>query len=70
MLQKGTESLPQPSCTKGKEDIKKRSSGKCSENAVQKAGMKGPVSLKQTKIKNPKHRTGMQKDRITFRIYI
>ncbi|XP_074891477.1 cilia- and flagella-associated protein 36 isoform X1 [Buteo buteo] len=42
MLQKGTESLPQPSCTKGKEDIKKRSSGKCSENAVQKAGMKGP----------------------------
>ncbi|XP_010573162.1 PREDICTED: coiled-coil domain-containing protein 104 [Haliaeetus leucocephalus] len=41
-LQKGTESLPQPSCTKGKEDIKKRSAGKCSENAAQKAGMKGP----------------------------
>ncbi|XP_042645224.1 cilia- and flagella-associated protein 36 [Tyto alba] len=41
-LQKGPESLPQPSCTTGKEDIKKRSAGKCSENAAQKAGMKGP----------------------------
>ncbi|KAM6082699.1 cilia- and flagella-associated protein 36 [Chlamydotis macqueenii] len=39
---KGTESSPQPSCTKGKEDVKKRSAGKCSENAAQKAGMKGP----------------------------
>ncbi|NXX22202.1 CFA36 protein, partial [Podargus strigoides] len=37
--QKGTESLPQPSSTRGKEDIKKRSAGKRSE---QKAGMKGP----------------------------
>ncbi|CAM9855278.1 unnamed protein product [Bubo scandiacus] len=41
-LQKGTESSPQPSGTKGKEDSKKRSAGKCSENAAQKAGMKGP----------------------------
>ncbi|NXW05015.1 CFA36 protein, partial [Fregetta grallaria] len=41
-LQTGTESLPQPSCSKGKEDIKKRSAGKRSENAAQKAGMKGP----------------------------
>ncbi|NXT46486.1 CFA36 protein, partial [Pluvianellus socialis] len=41
-LQKGTENLPQPSCTKGKEDIKKKSAGKYSENAAQKAGMKGP----------------------------
>ncbi|KAM9257619.1 cilia- and flagella-associated protein 36 [Cariama cristata] len=41
-LQKGTESLPQLSCTRGKEDIKKRSAGKCSENAAQKAEMKGP----------------------------
>ncbi|XP_075269710.1 cilia- and flagella-associated protein 36 isoform X1 [Opisthocomus hoazin] len=41
-LQKGTESSPQPSCTKGKEDIKKRSAGKCSDNAAQKAGKKGP----------------------------
>ncbi|NWY57315.1 CFA36 protein, partial [Chionis minor] len=41
-LQKGTENLSQPSCTKGKEDIKKKSAGKCSENAAQKAGMKGP----------------------------
>jgi len=48
-LQKGTESSPQPSCTKGKEDIKKRSAGKCSDNAAQKAGKKGPVSLKQTR---------------------
>ncbi|XP_014821867.1 PREDICTED: cilia- and flagella-associated protein 36 [Calidris pugnax] len=37
-LQKG----PQPSCTKGKEDMKKKSAGKCSENAAQKAGVKGP----------------------------
>lgn len=43
-LKKGTENLPQPSSTKGKEDIKKKSAGKCSENAAQKAGMKGPVS--------------------------
>ncbi|NXE05060.1 CFA36 protein, partial [Lophotis ruficrista] len=41
-LPKGTESSPQPSCTKGKEGVKKRSAGKCSENAAQKAGMKGP----------------------------
>ncbi|NWR56524.1 CFA36 protein, partial [Bucorvus abyssinicus] len=40
-LQKGLESLPQPSCTKGKEDAKKRSAGKCAENAAQKAGMRG-----------------------------
>ncbi|NXG09744.1 CFA36 protein, partial [Sakesphorus luctuosus] len=40
--QKGTENLPQPSCAKGKEDTKKRSAGKCSENTVQKAGVKGP----------------------------
>lgn len=44
-VQKGTENLPQPSCcTKGKEDTKKRSAGKGSENTVQKAGVKGPVS--------------------------
>ncbi|NXI44670.1 CFA36 protein, partial [Galbula dea] len=41
-LQKGTESLPQTSCTKGKEDSKKRSAGKCSENAAPRTGMKGP----------------------------
>ncbi|NXT26957.1 CFA36 protein, partial [Syrrhaptes paradoxus] len=41
-LQKGTDSSPQPSCTKRKEDIKKRSAGKCSENSAQKAVMKGP----------------------------
>ncbi|NXH09804.1 CFA36 protein, partial [Bucco capensis] len=45
-LQKGTESLPQTSCTKGKEDPKKRSAGKGAEKATQKAtqkaGMKGP----------------------------
>ncbi|XP_009317865.1 PREDICTED: coiled-coil domain-containing protein 104, partial [Pygoscelis adeliae] len=41
-LQKGTESSPQPSCTKGKDDSKKRSAEKRSENAAQKAGMKGP----------------------------
>ncbi|NXI54772.1 CFA36 protein, partial [Chloroceryle aenea] len=42
LLQKGAESLPQPSSTKGKEDTKKRSAGKGSENAAQKAGTKGP----------------------------
>ncbi|NXS99792.1 CFA36 protein, partial [Jacana jacana] len=41
-LQKGPESLPQPSCTKGKENLKKKPAGKCSESAAQKAGMKGP----------------------------
>ncbi|KAK1195448.1 CFA36 protein, partial [Pygoscelis papua] len=41
-LQKGTESSPQPSCAKGKDDSKKRSAEKRSENAAQKAGMKGP----------------------------
>ncbi|XP_064002077.1 cilia- and flagella-associated protein 36 [Pogoniulus pusillus] len=41
-LQKGPESLPQPSYTRGKEDTKKKSSGKCSEIAAQKAGTKGP----------------------------
>ncbi|XP_071302696.1 cilia- and flagella-associated protein 36 [Agelaius tricolor] len=41
-VQKGTENLPQPSCTKGKEDTKKRSAGKGSENTVQKAGVKEP----------------------------
>ncbi|NXG17768.1 CFA36 protein, partial [Grallaria varia] len=40
--QKRTENLPQPSCAKGKEDTKKRSAGKCSENTAQKAGVKGP----------------------------
>ncbi|NXN94501.1 CFA36 protein, partial [Rhinopomastus cyanomelas] len=40
-LQKGTEGSPQPPCARGKEDTKKKSAGKCSENAVQKAGMKG-----------------------------
>ncbi|XP_009873261.1 PREDICTED: coiled-coil domain-containing protein 104, partial [Apaloderma vittatum] len=41
-LQKGTDCSPQPSSTKGKEDIKKRSAGKHSENAAQKAEPKGP----------------------------
>ncbi|NXG44830.1 CFA36 protein, partial [Psilopogon haemacephalus] len=41
-LQKGPESLAQPSCTRGKEDTKKMSAGKCSENGAQKAGTKGP----------------------------
>ncbi|KAF1622855.1 Cilia- and flagella-associated protein 36, partial [Eudyptes chrysolophus] len=41
-LQKGTESSPRPSCTKGKDDSKKRSAGKHSESAAQKAGMKSP----------------------------
>ncbi|NXC81396.1 CFA36 protein, partial [Cercotrichas coryphoeus] len=41
-VQTGAENLPQPSCTKGKEDTKKRSAGKGSENTVQKAGVKGP----------------------------
>ncbi|XP_053917959.1 cilia- and flagella-associated protein 36 isoform X2 [Cuculus canorus] len=41
-LPKGAESSPQPSQSKGKEEIKKSSAGKCAENAVQKAGMKGP----------------------------
>ncbi|XP_051471999.1 cilia- and flagella-associated protein 36 isoform X1 [Apus apus] len=39
---KGTETTPQPSSTQGKEDSKKRSAGKCSEDAAQKCGMKGP----------------------------
>lgn len=43
-VRKGTENLLQPSCTKGKEDTKKRSAGKSSENTAQKAGVKGPVS--------------------------
>lgn len=68
-LPKGADSSPQPSGTKGKGDSKKRSAGKCPENAAQKAGMKGPVSSKQTR-KNTKHRTRTQKGRITFRIYI
>ncbi|NXC21117.1 CFA36 protein, partial [Corythaeola cristata] len=41
-LQKGRESSAQPSGTRGKDDTKTRSAGKCSENAAQKAGMKGP----------------------------
>ncbi|XP_061317644.1 cilia- and flagella-associated protein 36 [Pezoporus flaviventris] len=41
---KGAESSPQPCGTKGKGDSKKRSAGKCPENAAQKAGMKGPDS--------------------------
>ncbi|NXQ87487.1 CFA36 protein, partial [Nyctibius grandis] len=51
--QKGTESLPQLSGTKGKEDSKKRSAGKCSENAAQKAGTKGPnlSELEQEQLK-------------------
>ncbi|NWS68439.1 CFA36 protein, partial [Crotophaga sulcirostris] len=43
-LPKGAESSPQPARSKGKEDVKKRSAGKCAENAAQKAGMKGPNS--------------------------
>ncbi|NXV48823.1 CFA36 protein, partial [Uria aalge] len=42
LLQKGRESSPQPSGTKGKEDAKKKSAGKHSENTAQKAGMKAP----------------------------
>ncbi|NXL86361.1 CFA36 protein, partial [Alectura lathami] len=38
-LRKGTESSPQP--TKGKEDVKKRASGKRAENTAQKAEMEG-----------------------------
>ncbi|NWI28565.1 CFA36 protein, partial [Sula dactylatra] len=41
-LQKGTGSVPQLSCTKGRDDTEKKSAGKRSENAAQKAGMKGP----------------------------
>ncbi|XP_009474417.1 PREDICTED: coiled-coil domain-containing protein 104, partial [Nipponia nippon] len=41
-LQKGAESFPQPSGTQGKDDMKKKSAGKGSESAAQKAGMKGP----------------------------
>ncbi|NXG68149.1 CFA36 protein, partial [Baryphthengus martii] len=41
-LQKGAESLPQPAGAKGREDSKKKSAGKCSESAAQKAGTKGP----------------------------
>ncbi|XP_054052780.1 cilia- and flagella-associated protein 36 isoform X2 [Rissa tridactyla] len=41
-LQKGTESLPQPPGTKGRDDTKKKSAGKRSENTAQKAGMKAP----------------------------
>ncbi|NWR72738.1 CFA36 protein, partial [Centropus unirufus] len=39
---KGAESSPQLSRSKGKEEIKKRSAGKCAENAAQKPGTKGP----------------------------
>ncbi|NXY88782.1 CFA36 protein, partial [Alcedo cyanopectus] len=41
--QKGAEKPPQPPSTKGKEDTKKRSAGKCPESAAQKAGTKGPT---------------------------
>ncbi|NWY39573.1 CFA36 protein, partial [Sylvia atricapilla] len=54
-VQKGTENLPQPSCTKGKEDTKKRSAGKGSENTVQKAGVKGP-DLSETEKQELKQR--------------
>ncbi|NXU61281.1 CFA36 protein, partial [Horornis vulcanius] len=54
-VQKGTENLPQPSCTKGKEDTKKRSAGKGSENTVQKAGVKGP-DLSETEKQQLKQR--------------
>ncbi|NXS83002.1 CFA36 protein, partial [Erpornis zantholeuca] len=54
-VQKGTENLPQPSCTKGKEDTKKRSAGKGSENTVQKAGVKGP-NLSETEKQQLKQR--------------
>ncbi|XP_008940802.1 PREDICTED: coiled-coil domain-containing protein 104, partial [Merops nubicus] len=40
--QKGPASSPQPSCTKGREDTKKRSAGKGSESTAQNAGIKGP----------------------------
>ncbi|XP_069706328.1 cilia- and flagella-associated protein 36 isoform X2 [Phaenicophaeus curvirostris] len=40
-LPRGAESSPQPSQSKGKEEIKKRSAGKSAESAAQKAGMKG-----------------------------
>ncbi|XP_009081481.1 PREDICTED: coiled-coil domain-containing protein 104, partial [Acanthisitta chloris] len=54
-LQKGTESLPQPSCAKGKEDTKKRSAGKCSENTAQKPAVKGP-NLSETEKQQLKQR--------------
>ncbi|XP_068796017.1 cilia- and flagella-associated protein 36 isoform X1 [Struthio camelus] len=41
LLQKGTESASQPSCTKAKEDTKKRAAGKHSENAAREAGSEG-----------------------------
>ncbi|XP_067149128.1 cilia- and flagella-associated protein 36 [Apteryx mantelli] len=41
LLQKGTESMSQPSCTKVKEDTKKRAAGKDSENAAREAGIEG-----------------------------
>ncbi|NWR83039.1 CFA36 protein, partial [Furnarius figulus] len=53
--QKGTENLPQPSCAKGKEDTKKRSAGKCSENTAQKDGVKGP-NLSETEKQQLKQR--------------
>ncbi|XP_069706327.1 cilia- and flagella-associated protein 36 isoform X1 [Phaenicophaeus curvirostris] len=43
-LPRGAESSPQPSQSKGKEEIKKRSAGKSAESAAQKAGMKGSNS--------------------------
>ncbi|NWZ21792.1 CFA36 protein, partial [Asarcornis scutulata] len=48
-LQKGTESLPQP--TKGKEDIKNRTSEKRSENAAQKARIEGPNLSEEQQLK-------------------
>ncbi|NXO72822.1 CFA36 protein, partial [Phainopepla nitens] len=54
-VQKGTENLAQPSCTKGKEDTKKRSAGEGSENTVQKAGVKGP-DLSETERQQLKQR--------------
>ncbi|NXP48301.1 CFA36 protein, partial [Heliornis fulica] len=39
---KGTESSPQPSCTQGREDPKKRAPGKYSENTGPKPGLQGP----------------------------
>ncbi|NWI95803.1 CFA36 protein, partial [Pitta sordida] len=53
--QKGAENLPQPSCAKGKEDTKKKSAGKCSENTAQKAGVKGP-NLSETEKQQLKQR--------------
>ncbi|NXF34173.1 CFA36 protein, partial [Nyctibius bracteatus] len=52
-VQKGMEGLPQLAGTTGKEDSKKRSAGKGSENAVQKAGTKGPnlSELEQQQLK-------------------